>query len=61
MLDELQTAGPMNADERRAVRAAQAAELIGGEVGKALLANWAKGDDAAILTREAKAALERMR
>src|SRR5262249_43675494 len=61
LLDDLQTAVPVNADERRAVRAVQAAELIGGDAGKALLADWAKGDDASILTREAKAALERMR
>jgi hypothetical protein len=61
ILDDLPSSGPMNADELRAARAVQAAELIGGDAAKALLVEWAKGDGTAILTREATAALERLR
>lgn len=50
---------PPNPDELRAVRCVQAAELIGNDAAKALLADWAEGDENAVLTREAKAALQR--
>jgi WD40 repeat protein len=61
LLDECRDDGLMNADERRALRAIQALGQIGTPAAGALLESWSKGADAAILTREAKAALERMR
>ena len=59
LLEECRSS-PLTADERRAVRAVQAAEQIGSPDAKALLQEWAKGAESVVLTREAKAALERV-
>ncbi len=61
LLDALAKGGPLSSDERRTAHAVHAAELIGGDAGRALLADWAKGDESGLLTHEAKAALERLR
>jgi WD40 repeat protein len=61
LLDACRDDGPMNAAERRALRAIQALGIINSPDARSLLESWSKGDAAAILTREAKAALECLR
>jgi WD40 repeat protein len=61
LLDACRDDGPMNAAERRALRAIQALGLFDTADARALIESWSKGDATAILTREAKAALERLR
>jgi hypothetical protein len=59
LLDRLEK-GELPPDERRALRAVEVLEMIGTQEARAALAGLAKGAADAVLTREAKAAMERL-
>jgi HEAT repeat protein len=55
------TAAPATAEHRRAVRAVEVLEMIGTPEARRVLEPLAAGDPDAVLTRAAKAALERLK
>jgi hypothetical protein len=56
----LRQAEEWSAERLRALRSVEVMERIGGSDAEALLKEWASGSFGAVLTREAKAGLERL-